>query len=84
VSAPRLDPTEARVLVAISLYRREHGEGPPWKLIAKAAGWSEDELGERLRRLRKARLVWFTTERGSIRVKSRGLEQALAQLRRQR
>jgi len=80
MSALKVDSTEARALVAIALYHREHGEGPPWRLIAKATGWSDDELHERMWRFRKARLVWFTTDRGSVRVKSRGLELALAQL----
>ena len=84
MSAGALDAVEARALVAIALYRREHGEGPPWRLIAKVTGWSEAELGVRMRRLRKARFIWFSLEPGSVRVKSWGLKLALGQLKDQR
>ncbi len=76
-----LDLVDAKVMLAIALYRRDHGEGPAWYLIAKAAGWEQShELPERLARLRNSGLVWFTRERRSIRLQPGALELALARL----
>ena len=82
IRAEHLDPVDARVLVAIALHRREHGEGPAWHVIAKAAGWEQShELPERLHRLRNSGLVAFTAERRSIRLRPGALELALERLR---
>jgi hypothetical protein len=80
--AEHLDVVDARVLVAIALYRREYGHGPAWYLIAKAAGWNEGrELPERLGRLRNSGLVWYSTKPRSIRLHPGVLEIALERLR---
>ena len=69
-----LDVVDARVLVAIALYRRDHGHGPPWHLIAKAAQWEERrELPDRLGRLRNSGLVWYSREPRSIKLRERAL-----------
>jgi hypothetical protein len=81
--AEHLDVVDARVLVAIALYRHDHGHGPAWHLIAKAARWGEPrELTERLARLRNTGLVWYTSEPRSIRLRDGALELALERLRR--
>ena len=83
IRAEHLDLVDARVLVAIALYRREHGHGPAWHLIAKAAGWKQNgELPERLGRLRNSGLVWYTREPRSIRLQPGVLELALERLQR--
>lgn len=82
ISAERLDLVDARVLVAIALYRREHGHGPAWHLIAKAAGWQQrHEVTERLWRLRNSRLVWFDEAPRSIRLRDGALELAVERLK---
>lgn len=85
IRAEHLDVVDARVIVAIALYRREHRHGPAWHLIAKAAGWEERrELPDRLGRLRNSGLVWFSTEPRSIKLRERALELALERLRQER
>jgi RIO-like serine/threonine protein kinase len=80
--AEHLELVDARVLVAIALYRREHGEGPAWHVIAKAAGWRQPhELEDRLSRLRNTGLVRYTPEPRSIRLRDGALELALERLR---
>lgn len=82
IRAEHLESVDARVLVAIALYWREHGEGPAWAVIGKAAGWEPyRELPERLWRLRNSGLVWFSPEPRSIRLQQGALELALACLR---
>jgi len=81
IRAEHLDVVDARVLVAIALYRREHGHGPAWHLIAKAARWEERrELPERLGRLRNSGLVSYSREPRSIRLRDGALELALERL----
>ena len=81
IRAEHLDLVDARVLVAIATYRRRARRGAGWHLIAKAAGWHESgEARERLWRLRNTGLVWFSSERRSIRLQRGALELALERL----
>lgn len=71
--AKPLGRTQRRVLVAIALYRRGHGQGPPWHLLRQSLGIEQSELNTRLHSLRRQGLVTFTWEPGSLATTEQGL-----------
>jgi hypothetical protein len=71
-----------RLLIAVELYRREHGRSPIWWELRTALGLSHDEMTELAWALRRNGLIIFTRETRSLRVTPAGLRAALGKERR--
>jgi len=83
----------ARLIIVVGAYRALHGRGPSWRRAARAAGWSwheerprpggplrSSELEGRMYALRRAGLITFSKEPGSLDVTPAGRRWALATL----
>jgi Mn-dependent DtxR family transcriptional regulator len=66
-----------RLLLAILLYRRQHGRSPLWSELRNALKLGYYEVPELVWELRRNGLVTFTKKTRSIRVTPAGLRAAL-------
>ena len=66
-----------RLLLAVELYRRQHGRGPTWSELRRACKTGYYGTPELCWALRRNGLVLFTREARSIRVTAAGLRAAL-------
>jgi hypothetical protein len=64
-------------LIAVELYRRQHGRGPVWFEMRRALGLDWYEMTQVAWELRRNGLLYFSQETRSIRTTPAGLRAAL-------
>ena len=78
---PRVPPLEAKALVLVGAHVVKHGQPPLWSEIGRALGLIRWETQELLWGLRNNKLVWFSEEPRSLRLRPGAAEIALRSLR---